>query len=199
MFDYSISYRQNGKDLHAEILAPCTEDISEATKSAQMAFIKETASALIPQMNKDILSEGAGTAVNRPLSYRQFSALQKLACKIDGSDKCPADWGRAFKKAVCSPDGQEPLPGQMGSFVLDYHSVSVRVDYEPDWCSVIDHLTLRSISPEKQPLPVSDTGFKSHFLNRADIVSAGGVQSWVIAFLDWGAKENESWGQQSLF
>ena len=90
MSDFSITYHPDGEKLQAELLAP-PGGTTENDPALQIAFVVETAAKLIPQMNKDIMADGASTVSDRPVSYRQFSALQWLACEIDKSGKCPAD------------------------------------------------------------------------------------------------------------
>jgi len=47
-----------------------------------------------------------------------------------------------------------------------------------------DHLQIESVSPAKAPLPISPTGYLSHFIGPLDLVNAGGPVSFVTAWLE---------------
>lgn len=57
--------------------------------------------------------------------------------------------------------------------------VSKRVDYS------IAHLEVRSVTGE--PLPISETGYRSHFLPREAVEEYGGPVEYVKAWLDHAA------------
>lgn len=87
--------------------------------------------------------------------------------------------------------------------------------YEIDWCDPVcgahvrlhithardylaqgqDHIEVESIAPRKTPLPITETGYRSHFINPLELVNAGGTVTFVTAWLDREAK-GKAWQQQ---
>jgi len=76
---------------------------------------------------------------------------------------------------------------------LHWRSITIEVTYEADWlfregfyCPC--HLTLKSIAPDRCPLPVTETGYLSHFTDPVLIEKAGGPLAYVVAELEAAAK-----------
>ncbi len=86
-----------------------------------------------------------------------------------------------------------------GVFVqqIDWNGLSIEVSYEPDWLQNPGraHLQLRSVAPERAPLPMSETGYRSHFCFTEDIVAEGGPIAYTVAWLDHAA-EAPAWKAQ---
>ena len=72
---------------------------------------------------------------------------------------------------------------------IDWDGIAVEISYEPDWlCSVgVAHLQVRSVAPERAPLPITETGYRSHFPAPDDVLSEGGPVAYVRAWLDHAA------------
>ncbi len=51
-----------------------------------------------------------------------------------------------------------------------------------------DHLQIESIAPEKAPLPITGTGYLSHFISPIALADAGGAISFVTAWIEWETK-----------
>lgn len=75
-------------------------------------------------------------------------------------------------------------------YVIDIRHVS-------NWhnCN-IDHLEIQTASPERAALPITETGYKSHFLCESHIIEAGGAVAYVRAWLDHDARSAE-WKAQA--
>lgn len=78
--------------------------------------------------------------------------------------------------------------------ILEWRGVTIEIGYEPEWLggNLPAHLELRVRHPEGALLPVTDTGYRSHFLSRAAVDEAGGPTAFVTAWLDEAA-ESKSW------
>ncbi|MBD3728235.1 MAG: hypothetical protein IE933_00860 [Sphingomonadales bacterium] len=64
--------------------------------------------------------------------------------------------------------------------------------YSPIKWGVIAHLEIRSIQPERAPLPITETGYKSHFHACGTVEANGGdVVAQIIAWLDEAATKPE--------
>lgn len=67
------------------------------------------------------------------------------------------------------------------------------------------HLELHVIVPVDCPVPLTDTGYRSHFIDTAELVAAGGPVAFMTAWLDREAtskayREAEArWRQGDLF
>lgn len=96
---------------------------------------------------------------------------------------------------------------------FDWQGITIEVVYEPNWLNLANrhgslpsaHLDIRSIAPERAPLPITETGYRSHFLHSEEIEVAGGPAAYVETWLnvmaesaEWQAHEVSS-RQLSLF
>tara|TARA_R110002051_G_scaffold269600_1_gene329804 strand:+ start:17037 stop:17360 length:324 start_codon:yes stop_codon:yes gene_type:complete len=87
---------------------------------------------------------------------------------------------------------------------FDWQGIIIEVVYEPNWLGMADrtgnlpsaHLDIRSIKPERAPLPITETGYRSHFLHPDEIDELGGPVAYVEAWLNEMARSSE-W-QESL-
>ncbi len=62
--------------------------------------------------------------------------------------------------------------------------VSIRITHARDYLSTgNDHIEVESIAPKKAPLPITETGYRSHFLSPLDLINAGGAVTFVEAWL----------------
>ncbi len=82
---------------------------------------------------------------------------------------------------------------------LVWEGVTLSIAYEPSWMATSEdygpaHLEIRVVEPERAPLPITETGYRSHFLARGIVEGAGGPVAYVRAWLDEAAREPE-WKQ----
>lgn len=54
------------------------------------------------------------------------------------------------------------------------------------------HLQVQVVSPEHAPLPITETGYLSHFVHPDDVEAAGGPVAYVEAWIEHDAK-SPSW------
>ena len=74
---------------------------------------------------------------------------------------------------------------------LVWDGVTVEVRYDPDWSSLsklgadrqIAHIELQVLEPMGAPLPVTETGYRSHFLPPEEVNVAGGPLAYVRRWL----------------
>lgn len=81
---------------------------------------------------------------------------------------------------------------------LHWRGVDIEITFERDWLSIArehdlaaSHLTVTAIQPKRAPLPITETGYRSHFLHFEDIDEAGGPVGYVQAWLDSMARSRE--------
>jgi len=93
------------------------------------------------------------------------------------------------------PDtNREPLGGasrHVSRFEIDWHDpaagkrLRIRISQSRDYLVLgQDHLEIESIAPAKAPLPITETGYRSHFLSGLELAQAGGAVAFVTAWLD---------------
>ncbi len=76
----------------------------------------------------------------------------------------------------------EPAP-QIHRFL--WQGIEIEARYWPLKWSAIAHLEVQSINPERAPLPITGTGYRSHFHQPGTIEAHGGdVVEQVVAWLD---------------
>lgn len=78
------------------------------------------------------------------------------------------------------------------TFILHWSGIEIRIDFEPTYMSgPYCHLEVTSIAPERAALPITETGYKSHFGNADEIEASGGPVAFVIGSLDEAAMSQE--------
>lgn len=97
--------------------------------------------------------------------------------------------------------------------LIEWRGIQTRVSFEPDWLNTgrenrafaTAHLQIESVAPERAPLPITETGYRSHFIPCGTVEEAGGPEAYVRAWLDheaakpaWKAAEAAA-RQLSLF
>lgn len=88
---------------------------------------------------------------------------------------------------------------QIDIYELDWQGITLSVSFEPDWLGIgqyaygapLAHIEVRVIRPEKARLPITETGYRSHFVATHDVEDAGGAVAYVQAWLDHEAQKPE--------
>ncbi len=83
------------------------------------------------------------------------------------------------------------------TYQASWQGIALEIRYCPSWLSqnsvmVTQHIEIRS--EDKVILPVTDTGYRSHFMNGADALDAfsGDPVAFVLSWLDEAAK-SKTW------
>lgn len=75
---------------------------------------------------------------------------------------------------------------------LSWRGIEIEVTHSPNKWSVVEHLEVRSIKPEGAPLPITGTGYLSHFVPVGTVDAFGGsVDAQVKAWLEEEAAKPE--------
>jgi hypothetical protein len=105
---------------------------------------------------------------------------------------------------------RKPKPGSHTE-PLTWEGLTLSISYDPQWLPGSEgysgraHLEVRVIAPERAPLPITDTGYRSHFLLAGIVEGAGGPAAYVRRWLDEAARHpswprlRDRWRQYSLF
>ncbi len=96
------------------------------------------------------------------------------------------------------------------TFRIEWSGIAIEIRWEPHWLGMdigydTAHLEIESISPERAHLPITDTGYRSHFTSSEAVAAYGGPVAFVEAWLetesqapDW-RREERARQQLSLF
>lgn len=70
------------------------------------------------------------------------------------------------------------------TYTLTWSGIDIEITYWPLKWNTISHVEIRSLSPDRAPLPITETGFKSHFfqpsatpLSEVEIITL--VREWL--------------------
>ena len=77
----------------------------------------------------------------------------------------------------------------------DWLSVEILITFTPNYLASYDHLTIQSINPQKHPLPITETGYRSHFAPHGEMQAQGDLVETVCTMLDCAAERGD-WKQQ---
>ena len=81
---------------------------------------------------------------------------------------------------------------QPQTYRFQWEGVEIEATYRPVQWGVIAHLEIESINPPRAPLPITETGYKSHFHPCGTVEANGGdVVAQIIARLDEEAVKPE--------
>lgn len=83
------------------------------------------------------------------------------------------------------------------TYRFTWQGIGIEVGYSPCKWGAIAHLEIRSVAPERAPLPITETGYLSHFhecgtIEAVTASGGGGVVAQIIAYLD-SAAEKPDW------
>lgn len=86
---------------------------------------------------------------------------------------------------------------------LEWRGIVLEVRYCPDWLDCyreiyghpLAHVEIEALEPTRVPLPVTETGYRSHFTSPEEIAEAGGPVPFVRAALDQAA-EDPAWKER---
>ena len=111
-----------------------------------------------------------------------------------------------MKAKPVSKQARGPRAARPKADKLQWEGVTLAVAYEPRWLeSETAHLEVRVQAPKGAPLPITETGYRSHFLPCGAVEDAGGPITFVRAWLDEAAKSaawrrvRNRWRQLDLF
>jgi hypothetical protein len=81
-------------------------------------------------------------------------------------------------------------------YTTDWQGIALAVIYEANWLGLNGrfpefaraHLEVRAVRPDGAKLPITETGYRSHFVPPGDVVEAGGPVAYVLTWLDTAAQ-----------
>lgn len=84
-------------------------------------------------------------------------------------------------------------------YAMHWQGIDIEVTYIPNWSEAyrenygepLTHLTCCAIYPHKARLPITETGYRSHFTSASLIEDEGGPVAFLSAWLDSEAKSHD--------
>ena len=87
---------------------------------------------------------------------------------------------------------KEQVEDQYEVHTFIWQEIEIELTYWPLKWNAISHLEIRSIEPERAPLPITETGYKSHFFQPDSVEFVNGsLVETVEQLLDDEAKSKE--------
>jgi hypothetical protein len=82
--------------------------------------------------------------------------------------------------------------------MLEWQGITLSVSYERDYATMtgLTHLSIHVLEPSTSKLPITETGYRSHFLSEVEVAELGGPLAYVRAWLDAEAATPEWQAQQ---
>lgn len=72
---------------------------------------------------------------------------------------------------------------------IELQGMTVSIRYVTNWSGTgVDHIEVRSIRPERAALPITETGYRSHFLHGENLEHHGGAVAFVIQWMHHEAR-----------
>ncbi len=92
-------------------------------------------------------------------------------------------------------------PRDIQSFLVTWQGIYLMIRYEPAFLNMNGpyahaHLQIESLQPKRAPLPVTETGYRSHFTHAANVEEQGGPVAYALAWLDEAASTS-AWRHQT--
>jgi hypothetical protein len=86
----------------------------------------------------------------------------------------------------------KPKDDRYAEFAITWRGIALNVRHCPDWSRSCGIAHIEVISLERLPLPITETGYKSHFIHHDQRAEIGTPVEFVIAWLDHDA-ESTAW------
>lgn len=98
---------------------------------------------------------------------------------------------------------QKEISDKISVHHMAWRGTQIEITFDPDWLNgssrnpeyAFERLQVQSTAPERAPLPITETGYKSHFIPAGSTDAYGGPIAYVEAWLDHEANSAE-WIEQ---
>ncbi|GAA6176738.1 hypothetical protein [Sulfitobacter pacificus] len=85
-----------------------------------------------------------------------------------------------------------PEPQAYEETEIIWRGIVLTIRYAPNWCATVGMGHIEVISDARQVSPITQTGYKSHFIHAEQVSQFGSAAQYVVAWLEQEAKA-ESW------
>lgn len=146
---------------------------------------------------------GAGPHVYIATSRDGSEEITVRARTVAEARKKVAD-ERARQPAEARSEKSDPIGGNSphkSRYEIDWRNpvtnelVRIRITHAREYLSSgSDHIEIESLKPKRAPLPITETGYRSHFISPLDLINAGGPVTFVTAWINQEAK-GKAWNK----
>lgn len=145
---------------------------------------------------------GAGPDVFIATSVDRNDEITVRARNVtEARDKIAAELARAPTAKPVNEDAIGGNPSRKTRYEIQWlnpstnETIKIRITHARDYLSSgSDHVEVESIAPKKAPLPITETGYRSHFIPPLDLMNAGGPVTFVTAWIEQEAK-GKAWNK----
>ena len=143
-------------------------------------------------------------------AYRRARLAVNAAARTTPASQDRVGHDRAsYAPAVCLPrpfeNNKQETNHETLRHTLDWNGILIEVRYCRNWSPgyeevygyAMSHIEIESIEPARAVLPLTSTGYKSHFVPKPDVVETGSVLDYVTEALEQAAA-NPAWKAQEL-
>ncbi len=120
----------------------------------------------------------------------------------EAREKVAAEQARPLRQSKSGPrdriGGASPNKAR---YEIDWHdpvtqrTVRIKITHSRDYLGQgQDHVEVESVGPKKSPLPITETGYRSHFIPALELMNAGGPVTFVTAWIEREAK-GKTWSK----
>ena len=92
----------------------------------------------------------------------------------------------------------------IATYQIVWRGIAIEIEYEAHWLGAdkigglqVAHLQVWSVEPERAALPITETGYRSHFVDRGAVANAGGPVEYVRLWLEADAR-SKTWQSREL-
>ena len=81
--------------------------------------------------------------------------------------------------------------------IITWQNIELEIRYNPSYCAVLKgddamaHIEVSVLHPERHPLPITETGYKSHFIHCIVVEEYGTATDFVLAWLNHESRSPE--------
>jgi hypothetical protein len=121
--------------------------------------------------SEEITVRAKSTAEARQLATQQLEGAEPASLKSKSRIG-----GNSTRKSRFEIDWRDPVTNA---------SVRIRITQSRNYLvDGTDHVEVESIAPERAPLPITETGYLSNFIDALELINAGGPVAWIKSWLD---------------
>jgi hypothetical protein len=83
------------------------------------------------------------------------------------------------------------------SFIIEVEGIPIRVDYRPEYFATLGyaHMAFTSTSEPRRAIPISHTGYRSHFCTPEAVAALGTAEAYATAYCK--AQKRKRYGEEA--
>lgn len=134
----------------------------------------------------DCFEMGNGNAVLL-LVLRRVQAEPELEKVLRDQGAWPDLWNEHLRNI-------DVIASLVTTFEIQWRGITIELVYKPRWSEAVEtlaHLEIMSVEPLRAPLPITETGYRSHFFHQEQALSPAELTALVEQLLDDASRERK--------